>query len=60
MLNNFEKEKLLHSLKRAAHVMSFLKEEIASDRGKSLLSLLVEELDCVANDVNGLTEKKDE
>lgn len=57
MLNNFEHDKLLHNLKRAAKVIKFIHDEEDHDKRQTFISLLADELDDMAKDLENFKEK---
>jgi len=58
MLNKFEHDKLLHCLKRAAKVLTIVRDETEHEKRQLLISLLVDELDRMAQDCEEITEKE--
>lgn len=57
MLSQHEYERLLHDLKRAAKVLTFVRDEVDHDKRQTLIGLLIDELDRLGEDVEELKEK---
>lgn len=56
MLNTQETEKLLHNLKRMAKALKILEKEPDHDNRQTLISLLIDESDRMANDISELKD----
>ena len=57
MLTINEYEKIIHDLKRAAKVLSFVRDEINHEKRQILIGLLVDELDRLGQDAEEAKER---
>ena len=57
MLTTLETNKLMHNIKRASKVLKFIHSEEDHDKRQTLISLLVDELDRMSEDILELKEK---
>ena len=51
MLTIPEGDKLLHDVKRAAKVLSFIREEVDHEKRQTLIGLMIDEMDRLGNDI---------
>ena len=54
MLSRIEHDKILHDLKRAAKVLGMVRDEKDHDKRQTLIGLMIDEMDRLAQDVEEL------
>jgi hypothetical protein len=59
MLTKVEYEKILHDIKRAAKVLTFVRDEKDHEKRQTLIGLMIDELDRLAEDVEECKEKNE-
>ena len=57
MLTLIEYSKLLHDIKRAAKVLSFIRDEADHEKRQVMIGLMIDEMTRLAEDVEELKEK---
>jgi len=56
MLNNREYNKMLHDVKRAAKVLTFIRDEVDHEKRQTLIGLMIDEMDRLGDDLEELKE----